>query len=168
MRSLLHNENFIIFFSFQHWIEKYLVGSVASQSFFEYLGDKDNEKCDIDALLITICGYYMGKCITIVSPAGIWSTETTVNHDIVLIHRGGSTFLDTDSTEGILSSICLSNAFFFLIFYERKYLAVDFERNRRTFLQNLFKVIVARRTPLLQQLIPEIWKQASRRKQARK
>ena len=60
------------------------------------MGSKSNANCDIDGLLVIFAGLYLGRMITIISSQGTWTSEPGVNHDIILIHRGGNVFYDTD------------------------------------------------------------------------
>ena len=78
----------------QCWVEKYL--QMARSAFLSYLGTKADERGEIDGLLIMFSAIVLGRVITINSSSGIWSTDNTMNHDIVLIHKGGNTFLNTD------------------------------------------------------------------------
>ena len=80
--------------SLQCWVEKYL--QVGGSSFFSYLGAKADERGEVDGLLIMFSAIVLGRVITIISSSGVWSTDNTINHDIVLIHKGGNIFLDTD------------------------------------------------------------------------
>ena len=71
-------------------------------NYYSYLAEKQFESSCMDAFLITMSAYYMGKPITIVSSNGTWSTDPTDNHDIVLIYRGSQGFIDTDNGKNIL------------------------------------------------------------------
>ena len=78
----------------QCWVEKYL--QMGGASFFSYLGTKAGEKGEVDGLLIMFSAIVLGRVITIISSSGVWSTDNTMNHDIVLIHKGGNVFLSMD------------------------------------------------------------------------
>ena len=80
--------------SLQCWVEKYL--QAGGSSFFSYLGAKADERGEVDGLLIMFSAIVLGRVITIISSSGVWSTDNTINHDIVLIHKGGNIFLNTD------------------------------------------------------------------------
>ena len=60
------------------------------------MGNKADERGEVDGLLILFSAVVLGRVITIISSNGVWSTDHTMNHDIVLIHKGGNTFLETD------------------------------------------------------------------------
>ena len=57
---------------------------------------KQHETADVDAFLISMTAYYTGKPITIISANGTWQTSPTMGDDIILIHKGGQGFIDTD------------------------------------------------------------------------
>ena len=78
----------------QCWVEKYL--QTSGSAFYTYLGTKADEGGEMDALLIMFSAIVLGRVITIISSSGVWSTDNTMNHNIVLIHKGGNIFLDTD------------------------------------------------------------------------
>ena len=78
----------------QCWVEKYVQSG--GSSFFSYLGSKSDERGEVDGLLIMFSAIVLGRVITIISSSGVWSTDNTMNHDIVLIHKGGNTCLDMD------------------------------------------------------------------------
>ena len=88
------------FYLFQMWIEEYT--KPKNINYFSYLATIDVEDCEIDAFVIMMSAYYLGRVITIVTPAGHWSTTSNVNHDIVLIYRGGKIFIDTELSEKYL------------------------------------------------------------------
>ena len=77
----------------QCWVEKYLQSG--GSAFFTYLGNKADERGEVDALLVMFSAIVLGRVITIISSSSVWSTDNTMNHDIVL-HKGGNTFLDMD------------------------------------------------------------------------
>ena len=85
---------------FQEWLVEYLAGT--KMNYYSYLGEKQCESGCVDAFLITMAAYYTGKPITIVASKGIWSTDPTVNHDIVMIYRGNQGFINTDNGKRIL------------------------------------------------------------------
>ena len=89
--------------SLQCWVEKYL--QAGGSSFFSYLGAKADERGEVDGLLIMFSAIVLDRVITIISNSGVWSTDNTINHDIVLIHKGGNIFLHTDI---YLENMCLS------------------------------------------------------------
>ena len=77
---------------FQEWLTEYLAST--KLNYYSYLAEKQFQSRCMDAFLIRMAAYYMGKPITIVSCNGMWSTDPTVNHDIVLIYRGNQGFID--------------------------------------------------------------------------
>ena len=78
----------------QCWVEKYL--QTSGSAFYTYSGAKSDERGEVDALLIMFSTIVLGRVIMIISSSGVWSTDNTINQDIVLIHKGGNIFLDTD------------------------------------------------------------------------
>ena len=74
-------------------MESYLQGS--KNNYYNYLANKQFPDSDIDGFLVMMAAFYLGKVITVVSNACVLSTEEGVNHDIVLLHLGGQTFMDT-------------------------------------------------------------------------
>ena len=78
----------------QEWLTEYLGGT--KPNYYNYLAKKQDEPADVDGFLITMSAYYTGKPITVVSSTGIWRTNPTAGDDIVLIHKGGQGFMDTD------------------------------------------------------------------------
>ena len=101
---------------------EYLGGT--KPNYYNYLAKKQDEPADVDGFLITMSAYYTGKPITVVSSAGIWRTNPTAGDDIVLIHKGGQGFMDTDHGKKTCKRTCVQpfskkeNAFV-LIFFSR-------------------------------------------------
>ena len=81
--------------SFQSWLEEYLRGT--NYNFLSYLAAKQNERAEVDGLLVLMSAYYLGRVITIIMVNGNWSSEQTVYSDIVLLHRGGNQFMSSTS-----------------------------------------------------------------------
>ena len=65
-------------------------------NYYHYLATKQFEDSDVDGFLVVMAGFYIGHVITVVTNSGVFSTESGINHDIVLVHLGGQTFMDTD------------------------------------------------------------------------
>ena len=96
------------------WLETYLQGG--KNNYYNYLANKQFPDSDVDGFLVMMAAFYLGKVITVVSNAGVLSTEK-INHDIVLLHLGGQTFMDTGkkfilikssaSVKGVVLSNCV-------------------------------------------------------------
>ena len=61
------------------------------------------EGSDVDGCLVMMTAFYLGRVITIITGSGIWSSEQTVNHDIVLLHRGGNHYINSLGKENRLT-----------------------------------------------------------------
>ena len=85
---------------FQEWLAEYLAST--KLNYYSYLVDKQFESGCVDAFIITMAAYYTRKPITVISSYGTWSTDLTVNHNIVLIYRGNQGFINMGNCNRML------------------------------------------------------------------
>ena len=101
-------------FFFQSWLDKYL--RATNYNFLSYLAAKQMEGSDVDGCLVMMTAFYFGRVITIITGNGIWSSEHTVNHDIVFQHRGGNQYINSSGTGKTKTyTNTMENIFFFLL-----------------------------------------------------